>query len=151
MFLRLYDCLLLATLQKALIAMQLLNGVLVLLVFQCIGEAINAYFDLGLPGPVLGMLLLFAGLCIVGTAPESVSKASQTLIPLLAIMFMPAAAGIFFLGPEFSDQWPAIGSAIVVGTILSLIFNGLLMKWLASLRRDSNKAAPGVSGGGRES
>lgn len=110
--------------------MKLLNGVLILLVFQCLGEAVNAWFDLGLPGPVIGMLLLFASMCLFGSAPDSVARASETLIPLLAIMFMPAAAGIFFLGPQFSDQWLAIGSAIVVGTTLSLVFNGLLMKWL---------------------
>lgn len=130
--------------------MQLLNGVLVLLVFQCIGEAIDAYFGLGLPGPVIGMLLLFAGLCIFGTAPESISKASQTLIPLLAIMFMPAAAGIFFLGPEFSDQWLAIGTAIVVATILSLTFNGLLMKWLQQLQRKSSDNPPLKQADGHE-
>lgn len=115
--------------------MKLLNGLLILLVFQCLGEAINAWLDLGMPGPVIGMLLLFACLCLFGSAPDSVAKASQTLIPLLAIMFMPAAAGIFFLGPQFSDQWPAILGAVIVGTILSLLFNALLMKWLAGRRR----------------
>lgn len=114
--------------------MPLLNGILVLLVFQCLGEAINAYFDLGMPGPVIGMLLLFVGLCIHGAAPTGIARASQTLIPMLAIMFMPAAAGIFFLGPEFADQWLAIATAIVVATVLSLLFNGLLMKWLAGRR-----------------
>ena len=111
--------------------MQLLNGLLVLLVFQCCGEAINAYFHLGLPGPVIGMLLLFAAFCLFGSVPAVMIKSSQTLIPMLAIMFMPAATGIFFLGNAFADQWPAIIGAIVVATVLSLVFNGLLMKWLA--------------------
>lgn len=115
--------------------MQLLNGLLILLVFQCIGEAINDFFNLGLPGPVIGMLLLFGCLVGFGSIPDSAIKASQTLIPLLAIMFMPAAAGIFFLGPQFNDQWLAIGTSIVVATILSLVFNGLLMKWLAGRRQ----------------
>lgn len=110
--------------------MQQLNGILVLLVFQCGGEAINAYFKLRLPGPVIGMLLLFLGLCLYRSVPTGIAKSSQTLIPLLALMFMPAAAGIFFLGAEFADQWPAIIGAVVVATVLSLIFNGLLMKWL---------------------
>lgn len=115
--------------------MRLLNGLLVLLVFQCFGEAINAYFDLGLPGPVLGMLLLFIALCLRGSTPISVAKSSELLIPLLALMFLPAATGIFFLGPRFNDQWPAIIGSLVVATTLSLLFNGLVMKWLA--RRSS--------------
>lgn len=111
--------------------MQLLNGLLILLVFQCLGEAVSGYFSLDIPGPVIGMLLLFLGMSLRGSAPAAVVRSSQTLIPLLAIMFMPAATGIFFLGPKFSDQWPAILGAIVIATVLSLLFNGLLMKWLA--------------------
>lgn len=114
--------------------MRLLNGLLVLLVFQCCGEAINAYFDLGLPGPVLGMMLLFVMLCLLGFTPTPVVKSSELLIPLLALMFLPAATGIFFLGPRFDDQWPAIIGSLVIATVLSLLFNGLLMKWLAGRR-----------------
>lgn len=111
--------------------MRILGGLLILLVFQCCGEAINAYFELGLPGPVLGMLLLFLALCLYGSTPSAVAKSSELLIPLLALMFLPAATGIFFLGPRFEGQWPAILGATIIATVLSLIFNGLLMKWLA--------------------
>ena len=112
--------------------MRLMNGLLVLLLFQCAGEALQAYFQLSLPGPVIGMLLLFFGLCLLGRIPAGVAAGSQSLIPLLAIMFMPAAAGLFFLGPAFDDQWPAIVGAIVVATVLSLLFNTLLMRWLVA-------------------
>lgn len=111
--------------------MPLLNGILILLVFQCCGEALKAYFSLSFPGPVLGMLLLFAGLCLYQGVPSVVAKSSQTLIPLLALMFLPASAGLFFLGPQFDQQWPAIITAVVLGSILSLIFNALVMKWLS--------------------
>ncbi len=107
-----------------------LNGILVLLVFQCLGEAINTLLGLGLPGPVIGLLLLFGGLCLRGGVPDSVAQSSQTLIPLLALMFLPAATGVFFLGPAFDDQWSAIIGAIVIATVLSLLFNALLMRWL---------------------
>lgn len=111
--------------------MSLINGLLVLLVFQCLGEAIKAYFNSVLPGPVIGMFLLFFGLCLYRGVPAAVAKSSQTLIPLLALMFLPASAGLFFLGPQFDDQWLAIFVAIVLGSALSLIFNALLMKWLS--------------------
>lgn len=111
--------------------MSLLNGLLILLLFQCLGEALKAWLNIGLPGPVLGMLLLFFGLCLYRGIPLSVAKSSQTLIPLLGLMFLPASAGLFFLGAQASGQWPAIIAAIVIGSLLSLIFNGLIMKWLS--------------------
>lgn len=111
--------------------MSLINGLLVLLVFQCLGEAIKAYFDIVLPGPVIGMFLLFFSLCLYRGVPAAVATSSQTLIPLLALIFLPAATGLFFLGPQFNDQWLAIIAAVTLGSALSLIFNALLMKWLS--------------------
>jgi len=110
--------------------MPVVTGILILLLFQCTGEALKAYFSLLLPGPVLGMFLLFLFLCLYRGIPAMVGKASQTLIPFLALMFLPAATGLFFLGLEFRNQWPAILAAITVGSVLSLLFNGLMMKWL---------------------
>ncbi|MGK0498502.1 MAG: holin-like protein [Oceanicoccus sp.] len=110
--------------------MPLLSGLLVLLLCQCAGEAIKAYFQLSLPGPVLGMLILFCGLCLYQKTPDSVAKCSQTLIPMLGLLFLPAATGLFFLGAGYADQWPAILAAVILGSLLSLIFNGLLLSWL---------------------
>lgn len=111
--------------------MSLINGLLILLLFQCAGEALKAWLQLSLPGPVLGMFLLFCALCLYRGVPKAVALCSQTLIPMLALMFLPAAAGLLFLGSQFDDQWPAILGAVVIGSILSLLFNGLVMKWLS--------------------
>lgn len=114
--------------------MSLINGVLILLVCQCAGEAIKSYFGLSLPGPVIGMFILFIGLMLYQDVPEAVAKSSRSLISLLGLMFLPAATGLFFLGSQYNDQWPAIIAAVVVGSLLSLIFNGLLMTFLARKR-----------------
>ena len=111
--------------------MSTVNGLLILLLFQCAGEMVKAYFNLRLPGPVLGMFLLFFGLCLYRGIPVVVGRASQQLIPLLTLMFLPAATGIFFLGSQYREQWPAILIAIVLGSMLSLFFNGLVMKVLS--------------------
>lgn len=111
--------------------MPLLNGILILLLFQCLGEAIKQHLHLNIPGPVIGMVLLFISLMIHGQSPTSVTKASQTLIPLLGLMFLPASAGIFFLGPALNQQWFAILAAIVVGSVASVFFNALVMNKLS--------------------
>ncbi len=114
--------------------MSLINGILILLACQCAGEAIKNYFGLSLPGPVIGMFILFTGLLLYQDVPKAVAKSSSSLIPLLGLMFLPAATGLFFLGSHYSDQWPAIAAAVVIGSLLSLIFNGLLMTFLARKR-----------------
>jgi holin-like protein len=110
----------------------MLRGLLILLLFQCAGEIIKAVTGLFLPAPVIGMLLLFVALSIrARTVPAPLNEASQQLIRYLPLMFLPPAVGIFFLGPEFSDQWPAILAAIIAGTFCSLLFNAWLMKYLS--------------------
>ena len=53
--------------------MSLINGVLILLVCQCAGEAIKSYFGLSLPGPAIGMFILFIGLVLYQDVPEAVA------------------------------------------------------------------------------
>lgn len=113
----------------------MLNGFLLLLVFQCLGEAIKAYTQVVLPGPIIGMLLLLAALCLYRKVPDSLGQASQQLIQHLGLMFLPPSAGLFFLAPRFNAQWPAIVTAMIIGTLLSLVFSGLLMQWLVGRKQ----------------
>jgi holin-like protein len=108
----------------------MLQGLCVLLACQFAGELIKAYTGIILPGPIIGMLLLFAGLCLWRGVPKFLNQSSQTLIQHLGLMFLPPSVGIFFLGERFDNQWPAIIAAVVGGTLLSLIFSGLLMNSL---------------------
>jgi putative effector of murein hydrolase LrgA (UPF0299 family) len=121
--------------------MNIMNGLLILLLCQCIGEALKAYFKLSLPGPVLGMLILFCGLLVVKQVPESVGRSSQLLISQLGLMFLPASVGLFFLGAQFDDQWPAIIAAVVIGSILSLLFNALVMRWMMNRQQQAKRNA----------
>ena len=78
------------------------------------------------------MCRVFLALSLRGqSVPAPLQQSSQQLIRYLPLMFLPPAVGIFFLGPQFNDQWPAIIGAIVVGTFFSLLFNAVLMKRLS--------------------
>lgn len=114
----------------------MIKGLLILLVFQCMGEVIKALTQVFLPAPVIGMLLLFLALSLRGqSVPMPLGEASQQLIRFLPLMFLPPAIGIFFLGSQFNDQWPAIIGAIVIGSFLSLLFSAVLMKYLCRKQR----------------
>ena len=110
--------------------MKWLNGLLVLLLFQCLGELLKWSLDLLLPGPVIGLLLLFVFLCLQGRVSEPLQQTAQGLIQHLGLLFLPAATGVFFLNGLSLQQWLAIAVAVVVGSVLSLLFNGLVIRWL---------------------
>lgn len=110
--------------------MPFLPGLLILLCFHLTGEALVTLADVPIPGAVVGLLLLFTALLIRGGATRSLEQSSSFLIGLLPLLLIVPSAGVFFLGASFSDQWLAFAGAIVAGTLLTLMFSALLMKFL---------------------
>lgn len=111
-----------------------LSGLLILLCFHLIGEAVVTVSGLPVPGAVVGLLLLFSTLVIRGGATRSLEQSGSFLIGLLPLLLIAPSAGLFFLGQHFSSQWPAFVAAIIIGTLLTLLFTALLMKFLAGTR-----------------
>lgn len=105
-----------------------LKGFATLLLFQCLGEILKLSLDILVPGPVLGMFLLFVFLTIRGEMSEDLQLASAPLIQHLALLFVPTTVGIYFLGSDFEGQWLAFVMASFVGTLFALVVVGLALK-----------------------
>jgi len=118
--------------------MVMLRGFLVLSVFFLLGEASRIVFALPVSGGVIGMILLTFTLMVRGNISDSLAQASQALISVLVLLIMPGVVGIFFQAGEFSGQWLAIGSALVVGTLLSVLTTLWLLRHFVT---DSQKGA----------
>lgn len=52
----------------------MLGAITTLLVYQLVGEVLVHFFALPVPGPVVGMLLLFLSLWLKGSIPEADRK-----------------------------------------------------------------------------
>lgn len=109
----------------------MLKGLIVLLLFQLSGEALVALTGTPIPGPVIGMLLLWLGLCVKGGPSADVSNTSQAMIQNLSLFFLPAGVGLFFLPASIQKYWPAVAAAMIAGTFISMLFSGWLVKRLA--------------------
>jgi len=121
--------------------LNLLRGLIILLLYQGIGEAITRYSGMPIPGPVIGMILLFLTLNLSGSKillkfkyrgfkHTGLEHTAHLLIRGLPLMFIPACVGIFFLPNTQADQWPAIVGVIVLSTLVTLTATALVMKWL---------------------
>ncbi|TNF01726.1 MAG: CidA/LrgA family protein [Gammaproteobacteria bacterium] len=108
--------------------MNMLRGLATLVCFQGIGEAIVYLSDMPIPGPVIGMVLLFATLQFTGTeTPEWLGETGHFMIRWLSLMFLPACTGLFFLPDITTDQWLPIIGAMFLGTLLTMAAAGYLM------------------------
>lgn len=115
----------------------MLGALTVLLLFQLAGEVTVQVFALPLPGPVLGMALLFAALAIRGGVPDELRATANGLLQHLSLLFVPAGAGVMVHFARLGDEWLAIAAALVASTALTLVVTGLTLK--ALLRRKESQ------------
>jgi holin-like protein len=72
---------------------------LILLVFQLIGEVLAQLFALPVPGPVIGMALLFVALALRGGPSVELRDTAQNLLQHLSLLFVPAGVGVMLHFP----------------------------------------------------
>ena len=115
-----------------------LGFITTLLVFQLVGEVISRGLNLPLPGPVVGMALLFFALVVRGgRVPEGLEKTAVGLLRHLSLLFVPAGVGVMMHVHLLKQEWPAISAALVVSTVVTIAVTALVMAGLAKLAGDT--------------
>ena len=93
-------------------------------------------FALPIPGPVIGMALLFVALLLRGGPGENLRQTSGQLLQHLSLLFVPAGTGIVLYGERIAAEWLPLVVAMVASTLLAIIVTALLLQALARRRRD---------------
>ena len=106
----------------------MLSALTQLLIFQLAGEVIARGLNLPLPGPVLGMLLLFVALAVRGGPGHELQTTSQNLLQHLSLLFVPAGTGIMVHLHRVADEWVALLLSLLVSTFATLVITALAMK-----------------------
>jgi len=104
-----------------------------LLVFQLLGEVISKGLGLPLPGPVVGMALLFVVLVVRGDLPDGLKDTAAGLLKHLSLLFVPAGVGVMMHLHLLQDEWQAISVALLVSTLATIAVTALVMKGLFKL------------------
>ncbi len=120
----------------------MIGGLAVLLLFQLAGEAISSAFALPVPGPVIGMLLLFLALLARGQAPKTVDAASEGLLKHLSLFFIPAGSGIIAYLALIRREWLPIAVSLAGSTIITIAVTALTMRYLVGRRGPPELSLP---------
>lgn len=86
-------------------------------VMYMIGSAIQQYFQLFVPGSVIGLLLLFLLLTTGVFKTKWIESGAQFMMRHIVIFFIPAIVGVIVYYKIFSGK----GSLLIVTTLLSTI------------------------------
>ena len=116
----------------------MLNYLTLIFLCQLVGELFTQFFGLPLPGPVAGMVLLFAFLMIRGSIPKDLAAVGDGLLGALSLLFVPAGVGVMLHFGLLERDWLPITTALIVSTILTISVTALMMAWLTrgQLRAD---------------
>lgn len=109
--------------------MSFLNGIATLLLYQLIGEVIVMLSGLAIPGPVLGMILLFATLLLLRRAPKFLTFTSSNLLGHLSLLFVPAGVGVVTHLQRIGSEWMPIVTTLFVSTLVSMAVTAWVMQW----------------------
>ncbi|WP_341217785.1 CidA/LrgA family protein [Neptunomonas phycophila] len=119
---------------------ELLNGFLVLLVCQFLGELAVMASGVPVPGPVIGMLLLLVLLAVLKRTPADIRLVSEGLLRYLAFLYVPAGVGLMVHAKLLADYWLPLTIALMVSTFLALFFTAAVFKLAAKLDKSRHKA-----------
>lgn len=102
-----------------------------LLACQLAGEVTARLLRLPVPGPVLGMLLLFCGLAIVGRVPGDLAATAEGLLANLSLLFVPAGVGVMLHARLLAGNWLPLTVALLASAAITIAVTGLVMRWAA--------------------
>ena len=112
----------------------MIGALTTLLLCQLVGEVLVRALHLPVPGPVLGMVLLFAALLLRGReVPPALGATADALLGNLGLLFVPAGVGVVLYLPLLARDWAPISLAVVAGTLIAIAATGRLAQ--ALLRR----------------
>ena len=109
----------------------MLESLAVLLFCQLIGELIVVALQIPVPGPVVGMAILFFGLMLRGNIPEELAQTANGILGQLSLLFVPAGVGVMTHLSLLGRQWLPLSVSLVVSTVLTIAVTGLMMQRLA--------------------
>jgi len=115
----------------------MISGLVQLFLWQGLGELLSKFFLPGIPGPVLGLLLLLAFLCLRGQVDSDLAMVADSFRQHLGLLFVPASVGVLLFLPELQTHAMAVGTALLVSVVLTIAVTAIVLKmfWYFSLKR----------------
>jgi holin-like protein len=109
----------------------MIGAITALLVCQLAGEVAVRALHLPVPGPVVGMVILFLTLLLRRRpAPEALGGTADGLLGNLGLLFVPAGVGVVLFLPVLARDWAPLSLAVLAGTLAAIAATGRIAQML---------------------
>lgn len=122
----------------------MLAGIFTIFMFQLVGEAIQKYFGLAIPGPVIGLVLMLIALLAskhrarrpIAGLRDNLITVAETLLGHLSLLFVPIGVGVILHLHLLETQLLRVLGVIIFGTIATMIFTAFIFSAFGSTEND---------------
>ena len=115
----------------------MLNSIFTIFLFQLFGEFLQKFFELNIPGPVIGLILLLSALLIIKKNNKIIEDfkanlvfSSENLLNYLPLLFIPVGVGVVMHLSLLEENLVPVLLVIIIGTLLTLALTAFLMEKL---------------------
>ncbi|MFN5026822.1 MAG: CidA/LrgA family protein [Candidatus Fonsibacter ubiquis] len=114
----------------------MLRAIFVIFFFQLLGEAIKKFFEMRIPGPVLGLILLLIFLIFlkrfktaaITNLKEDVINTSNYILNYLSLLFVPIGVGVVMHLSYLENNLFKVLIIVFISTILTIGLTAFLME-----------------------
>ena len=114
----------------------MLRAIFVIFFFQLLGEAIKKFFEMRIPGPVLGLILLLVVLIFlkrfktaaITNLKEDVINTSNYILNYLSLLFVPIGVGVVMHLSYLENNLFKVLIIVFISTILTISLTAFLME-----------------------
>ncbi len=120
----------------------MLRAIFIIFFFQLLGEALKKFFEMRIPGPVIGLVLLLFTLIflkkfkttVVINLKNDVENTSNYILSYLSLLFVPIGVGVVMHLSYLENNLFKVLIIVFVSTILTISLTAFLMekinKWI---------------------
>jgi holin-like protein len=114
----------------------MLRSIFIIFFYQLLGEAVKKIFEIRIPGPVIGLILLLVSLILlnklktrfVNNLKKEVADTSTYLLKYLSFLFVPIGVGVVMHFSYLENNLSKVLFIIFVSTILTISITAFLME-----------------------
>ena len=124
----------------------MLRSLFIIFFYQLLGEAIQKIFEINIPGPVIGLILLLLSFIIFSKKLtwskkiiKEISVTSNQIISYLSLLFVPIGVGVVMHIDYLGENLFKIFSIIIIGTLATLVFTAFVMEKIINLEMKNGK------------
>ena len=103
-----------------------MTGLFYILLFWLAGNALSLVTGGYVSGNIIGLILLFASLCLHWVRPETVRPAARFLLGAMALFFVPFGVGLMASYEVIADNLVAVAAAAAISTVLVIAVIGFV-------------------------